>query len=172
MFKHALKGACESFLGTFPAPSPGSTSCGCLGPASAVGRGQSSSSSQPCPTRRGTKCRLISSRASGLCFTSIPKASARVGRSKRTISSPTSDEYTQKNAVVVGSGDDVDSHKSFCTKEGLNFKLLADSNHAIVQKYGSIMEYNSMTLAACNTLFDRSHGRDQKGAPPSQSTGS
>src|SRR5580698_6945570 len=52
------------------------------------------------------------------------------------------DTYTQKNAVVVGvSVDDVDSHKSFCTKEGLNFKLLADSKHAVVQKYGSIMEY-------------------------------
>jgi peroxiredoxin Q/BCP len=49
--------------------------------------------------------------------------------------------------------DDVDSHKSFCAKEGLNFKLLADSSHAVVQKYGSIMEYNGMTLAARNTFL-------------------
>jgi peroxiredoxin Q/BCP len=64
------------------------------------------------------------------------------------------DTYTQKNAVVVGvSVDDVDSHKSFCTKEGLNFKLLADSKHAVVQKYGSIMEYNGMILAARNTFL-------------------
>jgi peroxiredoxin Q/BCP len=63
------------------------------------------------------------------------------------------DRYTQKNAVVVGvSVDDVDSHKSFCTKEGLNFKLLADSNHAVAQKYGSIMEYNGMTFAARNSF--------------------
>ena len=63
------------------------------------------------------------------------------------------DKYTAKNAVIVGvSVDDVDSHKSFCTKEGLNFKLLADSNHSVVQKYGSIMEYNGMTLAARNTF--------------------
>jgi peroxiredoxin Q/BCP len=63
-------------------------------------------------------------------------------------------KYTQKNAVVVGvSVDDVDSHKSFCTKEGLNFKLLADSNHAVVQMYGSIMEYHGMTLAARNTFL-------------------
>src|SRR6266700_3757149 len=35
------------------------------------------------------------------------------------------DKYTQKNAVIVGvSVDTVNSHKSFCTKEGLNFKLL------------------------------------------------
>jgi peroxiredoxin Q/BCP len=64
------------------------------------------------------------------------------------------DEYAQKNAVVVGiSVDDVDSHKSFCAKEGLNFKLLADSKHAVVQKYGSIMEYNGIILAARNTFL-------------------
>jgi len=49
--------------------------------------------------------------------------------------------------------DNVDSHKSFCTKEGLNFKLLADPDHVVVQKYGSVMEYNGMTLAARNTFL-------------------
>jgi peroxiredoxin Q/BCP len=64
------------------------------------------------------------------------------------------DKYTQKNAVILGvSVDNVDSHKSFCTKEGLNFKLLADSNHTVVEKYGSMMEYNGMTLAARNTFL-------------------
>jgi thioredoxin-dependent peroxiredoxin len=64
------------------------------------------------------------------------------------------DKYTQMNAAIVGvSVDDVDSHKSFCTKEGLNFKLLADPSHKIVQEYGSIMEYNGMTLAARNTFL-------------------
>jgi peroxiredoxin Q/BCP len=64
------------------------------------------------------------------------------------------DKYTEKNAVIVGvSVDNVDSHKGFCTKEGLNFKVLADPNHGVVQKYGSIMEYNGMTLAARNTFL-------------------
>jgi peroxiredoxin Q/BCP len=64
------------------------------------------------------------------------------------------DKYTQKNAVIVGvSVDNVDSHKSFCTKEGLNFKLLADSGHVVVQKYGSTMEHDGMTLAARNTFL-------------------
>ncbi len=64
------------------------------------------------------------------------------------------DKYTEKNAVILGvSVDEVESHKSFCTKEGLNFKLLADSRHAVMQKYGSIMEYNGMTLAARNTFL-------------------
>jgi thioredoxin-dependent peroxiredoxin len=64
------------------------------------------------------------------------------------------DKYTQKNAVIVGvSVDTVDSHKGFCTKEGLNFKLLADPDHTVVQKYGSSMDYNGMVLAARNTFL-------------------
>ena len=64
------------------------------------------------------------------------------------------DKYTAKNAVILGvSVDTVDSHKGFCAKEGLNFKLLADPDHAVVQKYGSVMEYNGTTLAARNTFL-------------------
>jgi thioredoxin-dependent peroxiredoxin len=64
------------------------------------------------------------------------------------------DKYTAKNAVIVGvSVDNVDSHKGFCAKEGLNFKLLADPNHEVVQKYGSVMDHNGMTLAARNTFL-------------------
>lgn len=64
------------------------------------------------------------------------------------------DKYTEKNTVILGvSVDTVDSHKSFCTKESLNFKLLSDSNHEVTQKYGSVMEYNGMTLSARNTFL-------------------
>src|SRR5438034_11171226 len=51
-------------------------------------------------------------------------------------------KYEQKNAAIVGvSVDTVDSHKGFCTKEGLDFKLLSDSDHTVSEKYGSIMDY-------------------------------
>ncbi len=64
------------------------------------------------------------------------------------------DKYTAKNAVIVGvSVDTVDSHKGFCTKEGLNFKLLADSSHTVAQEYGSTMDHDGMTLAARNTFL-------------------
>ena len=64
------------------------------------------------------------------------------------------DKYTQKNAAIVGvSVDGVDSHKGFCTKEGLNFKLLSDTSHTVVQEYGSIMDHEGMTLAARNTFL-------------------
>lgn len=46
-------------------------------------------------------------------------------------------KYTALNAAVVGvSLDTVDSHKQFCTKETLTFKLLADPNHKVVDEYG------------------------------------
>ena len=64
------------------------------------------------------------------------------------------DKYTQKNAVIVGvSVDGVDSHKGFCTKEGLNFKLLADTGHTVVKEYGSVMDHDGMTFAARNTFL-------------------
>src|SRR5882762_9260717 len=48
-------------------------------------------------------------------------------------------QYQQEGAVVLGvSVDSADSHKQFCTKEGLNFKLLADTNHSVSKAYGSL----------------------------------
>src|SRR3954453_23774463 len=42
------------------------------------------------------------------------------------------DQYEKKNAVILGvSLDSIDSHKSFCAKEGLNFKLLSDSSQEV-----------------------------------------
>src|SRR6202789_3273556 len=74
------------------------------------------------------------------------------------------DKYTKANAAIVGvSVDTVDSHKGFCTKEGLNFKLLSDSDHAVVEKYGSIMEYNGMTLAPRHTFLIDPSGVTTKG---------
>ena len=47
------------------------------------------------------------------------------------------DKYKEANAVVLGvSLDTADSHKSFCTKESLSFKLLADPSHKVVDEYG------------------------------------
>src|SRR4029077_18308924 len=39
-------------------------------------------------------------------------------------------QFEQKNAVILGvSGQNEDSHQKFCTKEGLSFKLLADTKY-------------------------------------------
>lgn len=46
-------------------------------------------------------------------------------------------KYAALNAVVLGvSLDTVESHKKFCTKDGLNFKLLADPEHKVIDAYG------------------------------------
>jgi len=49
-------------------------------------------------------------------------------------------EYVKRGIVILGvSVDSVDSHKQFCTKEGLNFKLLADTDKKVSEAYGSLM---------------------------------
>jgi thioredoxin-dependent peroxiredoxin len=64
------------------------------------------------------------------------------------------EKYQQKNAVILGvSVDTVDSHKGFCTKEGLNFKLLADTEHTVSAKYGSLSDHNGTAYAARNTFL-------------------
>jgi peroxiredoxin Q/BCP len=69
------------------------------------------------------------------------------------------DQYTKKNAVIVGvSVDTVDSHKGFCAKEGLNFKLLSDVDHVVVTKYGSLRTYGTNTMAARNTFIINPQG--------------
>lgn len=63
-------------------------------------------------------------------------------------------EYLGKNAVVVGvSADTIDSHKSFCAKEGLGFVLLSDTEHAVSKTYGSLMTISGNTLSARNTFL-------------------
>jgi peroxiredoxin Q/BCP len=64
------------------------------------------------------------------------------------------DKYAAANAAVVGvSVDTPESHKQFCTKEALNFKLLADTDKSVSTKYGTTMEYNGNTYAARNTFL-------------------
>jgi peroxiredoxin Q/BCP len=72
-------------------------------------------------------------------------------------------QYDKLNAAVVGvSVDTVDSHVQFCTKENLTFKLLADPNHTVVEKYGSLANMRGMTMAARNTFLVDPKGNIRK----------
>ena len=63
-------------------------------------------------------------------------------------------KYAEHNAVVLGvSLDSVDSHKKFCTKEGLNFKLLADTDHKVTDSYGSLTNLGLVKFAARHTFL-------------------
>src|ERR1700682_670979 len=63
-------------------------------------------------------------------------------------------KYNEAGAVVLGvSVDSAQSHKDFCAKEGLNFKLLADPDGKVSGLYGSTMEYQGAKMAARNTFI-------------------
>ena len=71
--------------------------------------------------------------------------------------------YQQKGAVVLGvSVDSADSHKQFCTKEGLNFKLLADVDKKVSSDYGSLMNLAVAKIAARHTFIISPEGKIAK----------
>ena len=72
-------------------------------------------------------------------------------------------KYADRNAVVVGvSLDSVDSHKKFCAKEGLNFKLLADTDHKVTDAYGSLTNFGVVKFAARHTFLIDPTGKVSK----------
>jgi peroxiredoxin Q/BCP len=72
-------------------------------------------------------------------------------------------KYEGTGAVILGvSVDTAQSHKDFCAKEGLNFKLLADPDAKVSTEYGSIMDYKGSKLAARNTFIINPKGEIAK----------
>src|SRR2546430_11276346 len=72
-------------------------------------------------------------------------------------------QYEQKNAVIVGvSVQDEDSHQKFCTKEGLSFKLLADTKQEVSSEYDSVLTHNDAKLSARHTFLIDPQGKVQK----------
>src|SRR5437773_4962903 len=68
-------------------------------------------------------------------------------------------KYEQAGAVVLGvSVDTAQSHKDFCAKEGLAFKLLADPDAKVSTEYGSVMDYKGAKMAARNTFLINANG--------------
>ena len=63
-------------------------------------------------------------------------------------------KYAERNSVVLGvSVDSVESHKRFCTKDGLNFKLLADTDKKVSKLYGSLNDFGVVKISARNTFL-------------------
>jgi thioredoxin-dependent peroxiredoxin len=72
-------------------------------------------------------------------------------------------KYAERSAVVLGvSLDSVDSHKKFCAKEGLNFKLLADASHKVTDSYGSLTNLGVVRFAARHTFLIDPSGKIAK----------
>ncbi len=66
-------------------------------------------------------------------------------------------KFEKADAVILGvSVDSADSHKQFCTKEGLSFRLLADQDKKVVKQYGSLAVYQ---MANRNTFLIDPNGK-------------
>jgi thioredoxin-dependent peroxiredoxin len=66
-------------------------------------------------------------------------------------------QYEAAKAVILGvSVDSVNSHQQFCTKEGLDFRLLSDESKAVTKQYGSLAPYQA---AKRNTFLIDPNGR-------------
>src|ERR1700759_1182478 len=72
-------------------------------------------------------------------------------------------QYQAKNAVIVGvSMQDENSHQQFCTKEGLSFKLLADTKSDVSSQYDSVMNMGVAKLSARHTFLIDPQGKVEK----------
>jgi thioredoxin-dependent peroxiredoxin len=68
--------------------------------------------------------------------------------------------YEEKHAVIMGvSVDSTGSHKEFCAKQGLTFKLLADTERNVSRQYGSLTNLLVYKMSARNTFLIDPVGR-------------
>ena len=85
------------------------------------------------------------------------------------------EKYQKLDAVVVGvSVDSTDSHKEFCAKEGLSFKLLSDQDKTVVAQYGSMGDHMGIKMAKRNTFLIDPQGKIVQvwtGVDPSKHSG-
>ena len=69
-------------------------------------------------------------------------------------------KYQNASAIILGvSVDNAESHKNFCAKEGLNFKLLADTDAKVSEAYGSVKDYDGKKMSARNTFIINPEGK-------------
>ena len=69
-------------------------------------------------------------------------------------------KYQARNAVILGvSVDSTDSHKDFCAKQSLTFRLLSDTEKKTVEEYGSRRDNG---MAARNTFLIDPEGKIAK----------
>jgi peroxiredoxin Q/BCP len=72
-------------------------------------------------------------------------------------------KYESLNTVVLGvSLDTENSHKSFCAKQGLTFKLLSDKERQVTTQYGSLKSMLGIKMSARNTFLIDPEGKIAK----------
>lgn len=72
-------------------------------------------------------------------------------------------KYEALNAVIVGvSVDNEASHQDFCAKQGLTFKLIADTDKIASREYGSVTNLLVTKIATRNTFLIDPQGKIAK----------
>lgn len=72
-------------------------------------------------------------------------------------------KYEAANAVIIGiSVDSSGSHQEFCAKQGLTFKLAADTEKKVSAAYGSLTNYVLVKIASRNTFLIAPDGKVAK----------
>jgi peroxiredoxin Q/BCP len=72
-------------------------------------------------------------------------------------------KFQAANAVILGvSVDNTNSHQDFCVKQGLTFKLLADTEKTVSKQYGSVMNLMVTKIASRNTFLIDPQGKIAK----------
>ncbi|HLK04858.1 MAG TPA: peroxiredoxin [Candidatus Acidoferrum sp.] len=72
-------------------------------------------------------------------------------------------EYEKRNTVIFGiSTQDEKTHQAFCTKEGLSFRLLADTKGEVSKQYGSLTNLGVAKLSARHTFLIDPQGTIRK----------
>jgi peroxiredoxin Q/BCP len=75
-------------------------------------------------------------------------------------------KFKAKDTVILGvSVDSVSSHKSFCTKESLQFKLLSDADHKVSEEYGTLIDYKGSKFSNRITFLIDPEGKIRKVYP-------
>ena len=63
-------------------------------------------------------------------------------------------QFERKNAIILGvSVQDEHTHQKFCAKEGLTFKLLADTGYSVSAIYDSLVNLGVAKLSARHTFL-------------------
>jgi peroxiredoxin Q/BCP len=112
------------------------------------------------PSQDGSKVHLADLRGSWVVLYFYPKDKTPGCTLEAHNFAKDQPEYSKRKAIVLGvSVDSVASHQEFCTKEGLSFKLLADTEKKVVAAYGSLNNLVVVKLAARHTFLINPQGR-------------
>jgi peroxiredoxin Q/BCP len=112
------------------------------------------------PSQDGTGVRLSSLRGEWVVLYFYPKDRTPGCTLEARNFAKDQPEYAARHATVLGvSVDGIDSHKQFCTKENLNFRLLADTERRVAEAYGSLNNFLVVKVAARHTFLIDPQGK-------------